>query len=92
MWDSFDGEDLVLTVCDDCLLAHTKRLGQQKRYLPVRTHSSMSGLGRYWVDRPSVAHSGCPDTGELLVDEDELGALAGVEWVPDIAERKTALQ
>jgi hypothetical protein len=92
MWDSFDGEDLVLTVCDECLRARTERLGQQKRYLPVRTHSGISGLGRYWVGRPLVAYTGCPDTDVLLVGEDELGELAGVEWVSDIAERQAALQ
>lgn len=28
-WDSFDGEDLVLNICDPCLCAHRDRLARQ---------------------------------------------------------------
>lgn len=28
-WDSFDGTELVLNVCDDCLRAHPERLATQ---------------------------------------------------------------
>lgn len=31
-WDSFDGEELVLNICDDCLREHSKRLAQHRRY------------------------------------------------------------
>lgn len=29
-WDSFDGEELVITVCDFCLSARTDRLGLRR--------------------------------------------------------------
>ena len=29
-WDSYDKEDLILNVCDECLTEHTARLGLQK--------------------------------------------------------------
>ena len=45
-WDSFDGEELVLNVCDDCLRGHTGRLAQQKRYRPD------------WVVGPMVPYTG----------------------------------
>src|SRR5262245_28729654 len=52
-WDSFDGEELVLNVCDACLREHTERLAQQKRFLPIRCEG-LVGLGQQWVDRPLV--------------------------------------
>lgn len=33
-WDSFNGEYLVLNICDDCLSAHAERLAIQKRRPP----------------------------------------------------------
>jgi hypothetical protein len=87
-WDSFDGEELVLNVCDYCLRKHTDRLGQQKRYQPVRCEGFV-GLGQRWVDRPMVAYTGNRDDSELKVEAEELGtAIPHVEWVRDIAERK----
>ena len=79
-WDSFDGEELVLNVCDDCLRARTDRLAQHKRYRPVITEDRVL-LGRHWVDRPMVAYTGNPDRGELVVEDDEVGTdLPRVEW------------
>jgi len=92
-WDSFDGEELVLNVCDDCLRKHTDRLGQQKRYLPVRCQG-MAGFGQVPVERPLVAYTGNPDDASFTVSVESLGEdLEGVEveWVDDIAERKADL-
>lgn len=93
-WDSFDGEDLILNVCDDCLRTHTERLAQQKRYLPVRC-KGMTGFGRVPVDRPLVAYTGSPDDSSFTVDVEALGEDHDdlpIEWVDDIAERKAHLE
>lgn len=90
-WDNFYGEQLVLTVCDDCLRSRSDRLGQQKRFLPVRCEG-MQGFGRQWVDRPMVPYSGNCDDGEIRVDAEELGAdMPNMEWADDIAELKANL-
>jgi hypothetical protein len=31
-WDSFDGEELILNVCDDCLRVHSARLAVQQLF------------------------------------------------------------
>jgi hypothetical protein len=90
-WDSFDCEELVLTICDACLRARTGRLGQQKRALPVRC-AGMSGFGELPVNRPLVAYTGHPDTDSYEVDVEELGQDPKVRWVPDIAERRKHME
>lgn len=83
-WDSFDGEELVLSVCDDCLREHSDRLAQHKVYLPVRCEG-MTGFGRQVVDRPLVPYTGNPDTTAAHVLPEELGTdIKGVEWAADI--------
>ena len=89
-WDSFDGEELVLNICDDCLRAHAKRLGQQKSYLPVKCQG-MTGFGRLHVDRPMVAYTGNPDGSTVEFDAEDLGSDPDVEWAPDILERRSDL-
>lgn len=83
-WDSFDGEDLVLNICDDCLRAHTDRLGQQKMYLPVKCEG-LTGLGRAKAHRPLVAYTGSQDMDCVYYDAEDLGTDEDVEWVEDIA-------
>lgn len=91
-WDSFDGEELVLNICDDCLRERRDRLGQQKRFLPIRCEG-MSGFGHQWVDRPLVPYTGSPDDGFIAVEPEELGSdLPNVQWSPHIAEFKSDLQ
>lgn len=83
-WDSFDGEELVLTICDQCLRARSDRLAQQKMYLPVECEG-LTGFGRQHVDRPLVPYTGSLDRSQAHVLPEELGtAMAGVEWAPDI--------
>lgn len=88
-WDSFDGEELVLNVCDACLNERKDRLGQHKRYLPI-TCDGMHGFGRQWVDRPIVAYSGHADQTSLRLEPEELGTDMGptVRWPHDIGELK----
>jgi hypothetical protein len=91
-WDSFDGEELVLNVCDECLQDHADRLAQHKRSQPVRCEG-MVGFGQRWVDRPMVEYTGSQDNSELKVNIEELGTdIPNVEWTLDIAERKQALE
>ena len=93
-WDSFDGEELVLNICDDCLREHSDRLGQQKRWMPVRC-AGLTGFGRVDVDRPLVAYSGNSDDSSLTVGVDDLGGTStawGVQWVDDIAEMRADLE
>lgn len=88
-WDSFDGEELVLNICDDCLRAHTDRLAQHKRFRPVK--SSAGGLplvvGKHWVDRPMVPYTGNTDDGDMKIEPEEIGTdLPHTEWPDNAAE------
>lgn len=77
-WDSFDGEELVLNVCDECLRAHTDRLAQHKRFLPVHVRGAGT-IGRQWVERPMVVYTGNRDDAAVTVDADEVATLAVIE-------------
>ena len=98
-WDSFDGVDLVLNVCDRCLREHSDRLGQQKVFLPIRC-AGMTGFGHVEVNRFMVAYTGNEDKDSVSVDIEDLGDseavgvtydCARVRWVGDIAERQAEL-
>lgn len=89
-FDSFDGEELEITVCDACLTARTDRLGRRKKYLPVRC-AGMMGFGHEPVDRPLRPYTDPADRQERVVAVDQLGALPGIAWVPDIAAQREHL-
>lgn len=85
-WDSFDGEELVLNICDDCLRKHTERLGQHKRYRPV-TAERVGIVGKHWVERPMVPYSGNHDDGDVKVEPEEIGTdLPNTKWSDAFAE------
>lgn len=85
-WDSLDGEELVLNVCDECLRAHTERLAQHKRYRPVVVEG-VGMVGKHWVDRPMVAYTGHPDTGDVKIEPEEIGTdLLNTEWADNAAQ------
>lgn len=90
-WDSFDGEQLVLNVCDDCLRKHPERLAQQKRYKPILCERA--DVGREWVDRPMVPFTGNTDAEDLHIEVEEVGTnLSGrVEWIKNVDEVKQLL-
>jgi hypothetical protein len=91
-WDSFDGEELVLNICDECLNKGKERLAQQKRFLPIKC-SGLGGYGRHWVERPMVHYTGNRDDTVMKVGEEDLGVpFAGVEWAEDINELKKDLE
>lgn len=88
-WDSFDGEELVLNICDECLRAHTDRLAQHKRFRPVTTITTTHRIvaGKHWVDRPMVPYTGNADDGELRIEPEEIGTdLPNTEWPDNAAE------
>lgn len=85
-WDSFDGEELVLNVCDECLSAHRERLAQHKRFRPINA-PRVGMVGKHWVDRPMVPYTGNPDEGDLRIEPEEIGsALPNVEWADNADE------
>ena len=92
-WDSFDGEELVLNICDDCLRAAPSRLGQHKRFLPV-TAAHVGLVGTAAADRPLVNYTGHPDDTAVRVEAGEIGMdLPGVTWAPNARElRDNALR
>lgn len=91
-WDSMHGEELVLNVCDDCLRRHADRLGQHKRFRPVVV-DRVGMVGRQWVDRPIVAYSGHSDPGDVKIEPEEIGIIAGVDWCHNFLEvRKVAIE
>lgn len=101
-WDSFDGEELVLIVCDDCLKAHTDRLARHKRYrkLVVDTPTSNGRfapmiVGRAWLDRETLPYfDGPEDHDELEIGIEEIGSetLPGRnEWASNWREIKANL-
>lgn len=90
-WDSFDGEQLVLNICDECLREHSERLGQQKRYLPVRTDGHME-VGRQWVERPMVPYAGSADDSAVIVEPEEIGNIFGIDWNANIDELRERAQ
>jgi hypothetical protein len=89
-WDSFDGEEIVINICDDCLKKHTDRIAQQKRFEPVK--SRMFSVGRHWVDRPMLPFTAERDDTQMRVEPEELGtALPNVEWDAHIEETRQFL-
>lgn len=86
-WDSFDGEELVLNICDNCLRAGTHRLAQHKRFRPVIADCA-GVVGRQWVDRPMVPYTGNPDNGDVRIEPEEIGELPQVEWDDNLEDVK----
>lgn len=84
-WDSFDGEELIINVCDDCLRENRDRLGQQKIYLPV-VAGRVGMVGRQWVDRPMVHYTGSRDDGNIKIEPEEIGVDSAIEWAPKVNE------
>jgi hypothetical protein len=79
-WDSFDGEELVLNICDECLRKGVARLAQHKRFRPV-VAPGRGIVGKHWVDRPMVPYTGNPDDGNMEVEPEEIGTdLPNTEW------------
>lgn len=87
-WDSFDGEELVLNICDDCLRGHTERLAQHKRFRPVVVPGAYRIVaGKHWIDRPMVPYTGNRDDGVVNIEPEEIGSnLPNTEWADNADE------
>jgi hypothetical protein len=99
-WDSFNGEELVLNVCDACLQKHPERLGRQKTFRRVVVTETISGLraenvvGREWLHHELVPYfEGPEDEDTVSIEPNEIGVLTGyqIEWVKDWREIKQRL-
>lgn len=93
-WDSFDGEELVLNICDNCLREHKERLAQHKRFRPIRADRMM--VGKQWVDRPMVPYTGNPDDGDVNIEPEDIGTVfgpSGIDWPDNVDElRRYAIE
>lgn len=80
-WDSFNGEELVLNVCDDCLEKHKNRLARHKRLKFVYCEGFI--VGREWLKREQVPYfDGPEDEDRIEIEPEEIGVLEGykIEW------------
>jgi hypothetical protein len=91
-WDDFDGEELVLTICDDCLRERTSRLARHQRYRTVVCEGYH--IGRESLDREMVPYfDGLRDDEKITVEIEEVGTKMGrIEWVEHWAEIKKYLR
>lgn len=81
-WDSLNGEELVLTICDDCLRERKERLGRHQRARQVLCEGVW--VGREWLDREMVPYFDGPEDDEssITVEIEEMGTKMGrIEWV-----------
>lgn len=73
-WDSFGGEQLIVNICDDCLRAHTERLGRHKRFRTI--HIRRYFIGKEWLQREIVPYFDGPEDDDALeVEVDDLDEL-----------------
>jgi len=92
-WDSFQGEEIVINVCDKCLRAHTDRIGRQKRYVNIMAAGVR--VGRQWVNRALVPwFDGPEDDDRLNIEPEDIGVMFGtrVEWVEHWAAIKSEIE
>ncbi len=102
-WDSFEGEEIVINVCDECLGQHTARIARQKRFRKivveepssVRAITGVTIVGRQWLTREMVPYfDGPEDVDPVKIEPEEVGTLTGydhIEWVSNWAEVKVDL-
>lgn len=96
-WDSFEGEQLVLNICDDCLKKHSDRLARRKSYRRVVVTDLRGSLdikttvGREWLERETVPYfNGPEDIDPVEIEPEEIGVLTGtrIEWIHDWRDTK----
>lgn len=100
-WDSMDGEEIAINVCDECLRTHSDRIGRRKRFIslvvddPTHSFKVPTVVGRQWVDREMVPwFDGPEDLDHIKIEPEEIGHLpsyAHVEWVQNWREIKKAI-
>jgi hypothetical protein len=90
-WDSFEGEQIVINICDECLQKNAARIGRHKRYRKILAEDPTRGgirasytVGRQWVRREMVPwFDGPEDIDPITIEPEEIGVLKGdrIEWV-----------
>lgn len=100
-WDSFDGEEIIVNICDECLGKNKERIARRKRYRRMVTYDPrypkhMTTVGRQWVDRETVPYfDGPEDQDPISIEPEEIGALPSsygrIEWVTNWREIKADL-
>jgi hypothetical protein len=96
-WDSFDGEEIVVNICDECLAGHKDKLGRVKRYRNIKVDDPRlprvkTTVGRQWIDREMVPYfDGEEDKDQVTIEPEEIGNLPSydrVEWATNWREIK----
>ena len=100
-WDAFNGEQIVINVCDECLRTHAERVARQKRYINLAVddprgtpgmRAMTTVVGRQWVSREMVPYfDGPEDVDHILIEPEEIGTLTGydrIEWINGWQELK----
>lgn len=93
-WDSFNGEQIVVNVCDECLRKNTARVGRHQRFRKVVVQEGRwpTTVGREWLDREMVPWFDGPEDEDdkVSIEPEEIGTLTGynIEWVKDWADIK----
>jgi len=100
-WDSFEGEEIVINICDECLNKRTGRIARQRRWRKIVVSTLISGtrpaitpVGRQWVSHEMVPwFPGPEDTDQVVIEPEEIGVLKGdrVEWVDGWRDIKRSL-
>ena len=100
-WDSMDGEEIAINVCDECLTKHTDRIARQKRYVSIVVDDPTHGfkvptlVGRQWVHREMVPYfHGQEEIDQVHIEPEEIGHLPGfdhIEWVRNWREIKQGI-
>lgn len=105
-WDSFNGEELALIICDSCLRKHPERLARHKRFRKVvvmeppyqakesQRMQARTIVGREWLDHEPVPYfEGPEDEDEVEIEPEDVGTLTGfhIEWVRNWPELKESM-
>lgn len=79
-WDSFEGEEIVINVCDDCLRANIGRIARHKRFKNI--HVNFFRVGREWMQRQMVPYfEGPEDDDSIKASVDDLAEFEGITHV-----------
>jgi hypothetical protein len=95
-WDSFEGEEIVINICDACLRTWSERVARHKRFRKLVVTdtrgpiTASTAVGRQWVDREMVPYfDGPEDNDPISIEVHEIGILQAeghghferIEWV-----------
>jgi hypothetical protein len=95
-WDSFQAEQIIINVCDDCLRERSDRIGRRKRYVDVVVKGKAIGVvGWKRVDHEMVPYfDGPEDDTQIVIKPEQIGDPAvgvNVKWIPNWEQIKDAM-